>query len=402
MNKLSAQEVKNAKPKSKQYKLTDGGGMYLLVTKTGKYWRYDYRYLKKRKTLAIGVYPDVSLKKAREKHQDARKLLADGIDPGHLKKVTKAEKYLAAENSFGKLAWEWFAKQKWTEGHARTVRGRLDNDVIPWIGDRPVNEITAQEVLVVCRRVESRGAIESAHRVKTICSQVFRYCVASGLIESDPCRDLRKALTPTTPQNMPAITDPVKVGGLMRSIDGYEGHPITRAALQLAPLVFVRPGELRQAEWEEIDLKQAVWKIPSEKMKMKLPHLVPLSRQAINIIKEIKPLTGKGRYLFPSIRTTARPMSNNTVLAALRRMGYPKEEITGHGFRGMASTLLHELGWESKLIERQLAHSDKNTVRAAYNHAEYLIERTKMMQAWADYLDGLKAGGEVINFKQHA
>lgn len=397
MGKLTAPEIKNAKLDSKQYKMADGGGMYLLVNKIGKYWRFDYRYLKKRKTLALGVYPNISLKQARILHEEARRKLRDGFDPGNIRKSQKAEKYYAAENSFKVLSGEWFNKQNWTKGHARTVRGRLNNDVLPWLGDRPVSEITAQEVLAVCRRVESRGAIESAHRIKTICSQVFRYCVALGLIESDPCRDLRKALTPTTPQNMSTITDPVKVGGLMRSIDGYEGHPVTRAALQIAPLVFVRPGELRQAEWSEFDIDQAIWKIPSEKMKMKLPHLVPLAKQSIEIIKEIKPLTGKGRYLFPSIRTTARPMSNNTILSALRRMGYSKEEMTGHGFRGMASTLLHELGWESKLIERQLAHRDKNTVRAAYNHAEYLPERVKMMQAWADYLCGLKVGGEVIN-----
>jgi len=402
MSKLTAQEIKNVKPGSRQQKLSDGGGMYLLVTKSGKYWRYDYRYFKKRKTLALGVYPEVSLKKARERHHEARKKLSDGIDPGHLRKVYKAAKFQAAENSFGKLAWDWFSRQNWTEGHARTVRGRLDNDIIPWLGDLPVNEITAQEVLAVCRRVESRGAIESAHRVKTICSQVFRYCVASGLIESDPCRDLKKALTPTVSKNMATITDPVKVGALMRAIEAYEGHLVTRLALQLAPLVFVRPGELRHAEWSEIDFDKVLWKIPAEKMKMKQIHLVPLSQQAIQIISDIKPLTGSGRYLFPSIRSTVRAMSNNTILAALRRMGYPKDEMTGHGFRGMASTLLHELGWESKLVERQLAHTDKNSVRAAYNHAEYLPERTKMMQAWADYLDGLKAGGEIINLKRKA
>ncbi len=402
MEKLTAQKVKTAKLAPKQYKLTDGRGLYLLVTKAGKYWRYDYRYLNKRRTLALGVYPDVSLKKARERHRDARTLLADDIDPGHFKKVTKAARFKAAENCFGKLAWEWFAKQQWTEGHRRTVMGRMNNDIIPWLGDRPVNEISAQEVLIVCRKVENRGAIESAHRVKTICSQVFRYCIASGLVDSDPCRDIAGALTPTNPKHMATITDPIKVGGLMRAIEAYEGHPVTRAALQLAPLVFVRPGELRHAEWAEFDFDQAIWKISSEKMKMRQPHIVPLSKQALKIIKDIKSLTGYGRYVFPSARTTVRPMSNNAILAALRRMGYPKEQITGHGFRGMASTLLHELGWDSKLIERQLAHGDKNTVRAAYNHAEYLPERTKMMQAWADYLDGLKAGGEVIHIKRNA
>jgi len=402
MEKLKDIQVKNSKFNHKSFKLSDGGGLYLLVNKAGKYWRYDYRYLKKRKTLALGVYPEITLKKARKEHKKGREILADGIDPAYLRKAKKNDKFEAAENNFVKFAWEWFDRQKWTEGHRRTVRGRLENDIIGDLGHRPVNEITAQEVLTVCRRVESRGAIESAHRVKTICSQVFRYCVASGLIESDPCRDLTKALTPTEAKNMATITDPVKVGGLMRAIEGYEGHLVTRLALQLAPLTFVRPGELRHAEWSEIDFDRALWKIPAEKMKMKQIHLVPLSQQAIQIISDIKPRTGAGRYLFPSIRSTVRAMSNNTILAALRRMGYPKDEMTGHGFRGMASTLLHELGWESKLVERQLAHTDKNSVRAAYNHAEYLLERTKMMQFWADYLDGLKTGGEVVPFKRKA
>jgi integrase len=404
MGKLKALEVEKAKFKSKNYKMTDGRGMYLLVTKTGKYWRYDYRYMKKRKTLALGVYPDVSLKNAREKHQEARTKLANDIDPGFYKKVNKEAKIQAAQNSFERFALEWFSKQKqnWTEGHARTVKGRLDKNIIPYIGDRPLNEISAREVLIICRRVERRGAIETAHRVKTICSQIFRYCVASGLIDSDPCRDLTKALIPATPKHMAAITDPIKVGGLMRSIEDYEGHQVTRSALKLAPLVFVRPGELRHAEWEEINLEDAIWKIPATKMKMKRIHIVPLATQAVEIIKDLKPLTGSSQYLFPSIRSAKRPMSNNAVLSALRRMGYPKEEMTGHGFRSMASTLLNELGWESKLIEKQLAHQDNNSVRAAYNHAEYLPERIKMMQAWADYLDGLKAGGKIINFKRNA
>lgn len=402
MGNLTAQEVKNAKSSSKPYKMTDGGGMYLFITKTGKYWRYDYRFFKKRKTLALGVYPEISLKQARELHHKARNNVSNGIDPAHLRKINKNARFQAAENCFEALAWEWFGKQNWTEGHARTVKGRLDRHILPWIGKLPIKDITAQEVLGVCRRVEDKGAIESAHRVKTICSQVFRYCVASGLCESDPCRDLRKALTPANPRNMPTITDPMKVGELMRAIDGYGGNHVTRAALKLAPLLFVRPGELRQAEWSEIDLDQAIWKIPSEKMKMKQTHLIPLAKQALEIICDIKPLTGDGRYLFPSIRSTARPMSDNTILSSLRRLGYSKEELTGHGFRGMASTLLNELGWESKLIERQLAHSDKNTVRAAYNHAEYLPERIRMMQAWADYLDGLKSGCRILHFKKKA
>jgi integrase len=390
MGKLTAIKIKNAKPGTKNYKMADGGGLYMLVTKTGRYWRYDYRYLNKRKTLSLGVYPDISLKDAREKHANARKMLADEIDPAEHRKRMKAARFAAADNSFEKLAWDWFGKQNWTKGHARTVKGRLNNNILPWIGDRPVSEITAQDVLTVCRRVESRGAIETAHRVKTICSQVFRYCVAAGLVESDPCRDLAKALTPVSPKHMATILEPKKIGELMRAIEGYEGHQITRSALQLAPLVFVRPGELRHAEWSEFDLDQGQWRLPAEKMKMRQAHIVPLSRQALELIRDIQPLTGQGYYVFPSLRSNYRPMSENTVNGALRRLGYAKDEITGHGFRSMASTRLHEMGWPSHLIERQLAHRDGNTVKAAYNHAEYMPERIKMMQEWADYLDRLK------------
>jgi integrase len=390
MGKLTATKVKNTKPETKNYKLGDGGGLYLLVTFKGRYWRYDYRYLNKRKTLALGVYPEISLKEAREKHAEARKLLAEGIDPSLHRKRLKTARIASAKNSFEKLAWEWFGRQNWTEGHRRTVKGRLKNNILPWIGDRPVNEITAQDVLTVCRRVESRGAIETAHRVKTICSQVFRYCVALGIVESDPCRDLSGALTPVSPKHMATIIEPKKIGELLRAMDGYKGHQITRAALLLAPLTFVRPGELRHAEWAEFDLENSLWRIPPDKMKMRQTHMIPLSRQSIEIIMDLQPLTGSGRYLFPSIRSKNRCMSENTVNGALRRLGYEKAEITGHGFRSMASTRLHEMGWPSHVIERQLAHKEGNTVKAAYNHAEYLPEREKMMQAWADYLDQLK------------
>lgn len=389
-DKLTSIQVKNSKPKDKSYKLSDSGGLYLLITKTSKYWRFDYRYLNKRKTLALGVYPTVSLKEARDKHIDAKRLLANDIDPGHLRKVNKTTKLEAAEKSFEKLAWEWFTRQNWTEGHARTVKGRLNKNILPYIGNRPVNEITAQDVLMVCRRVESRGAIETAHRVKTICSQVFRYCVASGLVLSDPCRDLKDALTPVTPRHMATITDPKQIGALMQAINDYRGHTVTKIALKLAPLLFVRPGELRHAEWHEFDLDEVQWKLPAKKMKGRQPHIVPLSKQAVELIEEIKPFTSHGRYLFPSIRSIDRPMSENTVNAALRRLGYTKEELTGHGFRAMASTRLHELGWPSYLIERQLAHKEPNSVKAAYNHAEHLQERREMMQAWADYLVALE------------
>ena len=395
---LTDTAIRNAQPKHKAYKLSDGKGMYLLVNQSGKYFRFNYRFGGKRKTLSLGVFPETSLKEARGKLQNAREMLRNDIDPGLHKKTVKAMKADQQANSFEAVAVEWFAKNQptWAKGHAQTIISRLRANVFPWIGGRPISEITAPELLTILRRVESRGAIETAHRVKTICGQVFRYAVATGRAERDPAADLKGALAQRKPRHMAAITKPKEVGGLMRAIDGYEGHLITRCALRLAPLVFVRPGELRQAEWSEIDLEKAEWKIPGEKMKMDSPHIVPLARQAVEIFLEIQPLTGRGRYVFPSLRTSERPMSNNTVLAALRRMGYAKEEMTGHGFRAMASTILHEQGWPTEIIERQLAHSERNSVKAAYNHAEHLPERRRMMQAWADYLNALKTEREII------
>ena len=401
---LADTAIRNAKPRDKQYKMSDERGLYVLVTKTGKYFRFDYRFLGKRKTLAIGVYPDVTLKAAREKRDEARRQLAEGIDPSQYKKETRAMLMDQAANSFEAVAREWFTKNKhtWTHGHSRTIIRRLEFNVFPWLGKRPVASITPRELLTVLRRMEDRGALETAHRVKTICGQVFRYAIATGRAERDPSPDLRGALPPTKPKRMSTITNPEKIGELLRAIDGYTGHVITRCALRLAPLVFVRPGELRHAEWSEIDLERAEWKIPAEKMKMRITHIVPLATQAVDILREIEPLTGRGGYVFPSLRTTQRPMSNNTVLAALRRMGYDKAEMSGHGFRAMASTLLHEQGWPSDAIERQLAHAERNSVRAAYNYAEFMPERKKMMQAWADYLEGIKAGTKIIPIRSAA
>jgi integrase len=394
MGKLTAAEVKGAKFTGKACKLTDGDGLYLLVNGAGKYWRYDFRFLKRRKTLAIGVYPDVSLQEARKRLLEARIKISEGIDPCELRKITKINKLESAENSFKEIALYWFEKQTWTEGHRRTVKMRLENNVYPFIGDKPVKDITAQDVLLICRRIEARGAIETAHRVKSICSQVMRYCVACGLIPNDPCRDLTNALTPVKVKHMASITDPGQIGVLLKSIEDYKGNEVTRLALQLAPLVFVRPGELRKAEWSEFDFEQALWKIPAEKMKMKSPHIVPLSTQALESLDILKLLTGSEKYVFPSIRTKSRPMSENTVNAALRRLGYTKEELTGHGFRSMFSTRFHEMGWPSHLIEKQLAHKEGNSVKAAYNFAEYLPIRKVMMQAWADYLDDLRNNGK--------
>ena len=383
--------VRNAKPRAKPYKLADGGGLFLLVTPAGgKWWRLKYRIGGKEKLLSLGIYPDVGLKAVRNKRDTAREQLAAGIDPSGAKKAAKLAE--AGGESFEAIAREWHAKfaPTWVESHSARILRRLEADIFPWLGVRPIADIKAPDVLSALRRIESRGALETAHRAKENCGQVFRYAVATGRAERDPTGDLRGALPPPKEKHHASITDPKRIGDLLRAIDGYEGWFVTKCALNLAPMVFVRPGELRHAEWTEIDFDKAEWRIPAEKMKMRELHIVPLSEQVIAVLKEIQSLTGKGRYVFPSARTTLRPMSENAVLAALRRMGYTKDDMTGHGFRSMASTLLHELGWNHYAIERQLAHAERNSVSAAYNYAEHLPERKKMMQAWADYLDTLK------------
>jgi len=395
---LTDTAIRNAKPREKQYKLYDEKGLYVLVNKAGKYFRYDYRFSGKRKTLALGVYPTVKLQDVRTKRDEARMLIINGVDPSQHRKETKAMKANQAVNTFEAVAREWFAKNKpkWAKKHGISIIRRLELNVFPWLGGNPICEITAPELLVVLRRIESRGAIETGHRVKQICGQVFRYAIATGRAERDPSADLKGALASTRQKRMATITDPKKIGELLRAIDGYQGTFVARCALILAPLVFVRPGELRHAEWSEIDLDRAEWRIPAEKMKMKSPHIVPLAKQAVEVLREIQPLTGQGRYVFPNVRTSSRPISENTVLGALRRMGYTKDEMTGHGFRAMASTTLHEQGWPSDVIERQLAHAERNSIKAAYNHAQHLPERRKMMQAWADYLDNLKGDAKVL------
>ncbi len=395
---LTDTAIRNAKPQNKQYKLTDERGMYLLVNKAGKYFRFDYRFAGKRKTLALGVYPDVKLVEAREKRDEARKKIANGVDPSQVRKVQKSILVEQSENSFEAIAREWHGKYSsgWAASHAKKIIRRFELHIFPFLGSRPISDITPPELLAVLRRVESQGILETAHRAQQNCGQVFRYAIATGRAERDPSSDLRGALTPAKHQRMATITEPKKIGELLRAIDGYEGTPVSQCALRLAPLVFVRPGELRHAEWEEIDFNIAEWRIPAEKMKMKDPHIVPLSIQAVKILKYIEPITAQGRYVFPGVNTKSRPMSENTVLAALRRMGYTKEEMSGHGFRAMASTVLHEKGWPSDIIERQLAHAERNSIKAAYNHAQHLPERRKMMQAWADYLDTLKSSDKVV------
>ena len=398
-------KIRSAKPGDKAYKLFDSGGLYLEVSPGGsKYWRWKYRFGGKEKRLAFGVYPDVSLKAAREKRDIGRKQIGSGIDPGEARKAEKIAQ--AGAESFEAIAREWHAKFSpgWVASHGDRILRRLEKDVFPWLGKRPVGEIKAAELLSVLRRIESRGALETTHRTMQNCGQVFRYAVATGRAERDPTGDLHGAIPPPKEKHHASITDPKRIAELLRAIDAYQGYFVTKCALQLAPLVFVRPGELRHAQWQEFDLEKPEWRIPAERMKMREQHIVPLARQAVEILRELEPLTNRVfpsrpnalRYVFPSPRTHERAMSENAVLAALRRMGYTKEEMTGHGFRSMASTLLHEQGWNHQVIERQLAHAERNAVSAAYNFAEHLPERRKMMQAWADYLDGLKAGAEVI------
>jgi integrase len=377
--------------------------MYLEVMPNGsKYWRLKYRLNGKEKRLALGVYPDVPLILARERRETARKQLAQDIDPAEHKKATKAAKVERAGNSFEVIAREWFVNKSatWKAGHADKIIRRLEKDVFPWIGEKPITDISASELLAVLRRIEARGVIETAHRAKENCGQVFRFAIATGRAERDPTPDLRGALKTTKGEHFAAITDPHKVGELLRAIDGFQGQFVTQCALKLAPLVFVRPVELRKAEWAEIDLDKAEWNIAAERMKMGQPHLVPLCAQAVAILRELHQLTGSGRYVFPCARTGSRPMSDNAILAALRRMGYAKDEMSGHGFRAMARTIMDEvLEVRPDLIEHQLAHAVRDPNGRAYNRTAHLVERRKMMQQWADYLDKLKTGAEVITLR---
>ena len=395
---LTDTTIRSAKFGEKPVKLSDEKGLYLLVTHSGgKWWRLDYRFSGKRKTLSMGVYPDVGLKEARGRRDEARKLLADGIDPGEHRKVRKAAKLERTSNSFEAVAREWFAKHSpnWATTHADKVIQRLDKDVFPWLGGKPIAEITASELLTVLRRIENRGALDTAHRAHQNCGQVFRYAVATGRCERDPSGDLRGALAPAKHEHFAAITEPLAVGELLRAIDGFQGTFIVQCALKLAPLFFVRPGELRKAEWQQFDLEKGEWRYFVTKTKSE--HLVPLSSQAVAILQELYPLTSTRKFVFPG-RDPQKPMSEAAVNAALRRMGYDtKTEITGHGFRAMARTILHqELEIKPEVIEHQLAHRVPDALGTAYNRTKFLTERRKMMQQWADYLDKLKAGADVV------
>lgn len=405
-DRLTDVVIRNTKPGDKPIKLSDGGGLFLLIHPNGSfYWRMKYRHAGKEKLLALGVYPEVTLKQARKRRDEARKTIAEGIDPTEQRKADAREKRLAAANSFEAAAREWYAKQSptWVATHAKDVLRRLEGNVFPLIGHRPIAEIEAPELLETVRKIEERGSHDLSHRVLAVCGQVFRYGIATGRCKRDLAADLRGALTPHKKKHQAAVR-PEELPELLRLVDAYDettGDTLTRLALQLMAETFVRTSELIGAVWDEFDIDGALWIIPAARMKMKTEHIVPLSRQSIAILEELRPLSGGSRFLFPG-RNRDKPISNNTMLFALYRMGY-KGKMTGHGFRAVASTILNESGkFRPDVIERQLAHCERNEVRGAYNRAEYLPERRKLMQWWADYLHGVKSGGKVLPFIKSA
>jgi integrase len=396
---LTEARIRRARAKERPYKLRDGGGLCLLITPTdAKQWRLRYTFAGRESMLSLGTYPATSLKAARAKRTELRAALEAGKDPAAERRAERAN----SANSFETIAREWLGKQPFAPKTLQKAVWTFEDLLFPYIGSRPVSALTPPELLEVFRRLERRGKHETAHRAKQRVGQVLRYAIATGRAERDPTVDLRGALAPIKVTNRAAVTDPREVAQLLRALHGYQGHFIVEAALKLAPLVFVRPGELRGAEWAEIDLDAGEWRIAAHRMKMRRPHLVPLAKQAIAILREIEPLTGRGRYVFPSPRSAQRPLSDNAVTAALRRIGYTGEQMSWHGFRAMASTLLNELGFLPDIIELQLAHQERNEVRAAYNRAQRLDERRKMMQSWADHLDGLRAGSNVVPFRRLA
>jgi integrase len=391
---LSAVAVRNAKPREKPYKLSDDRGLFLLVTPKGqRYWRYKYRYDGKEKILAFGVYPDVSLADAREKRDAARKVVAAGEDPAANKKRAEAEKRARSLETFSIVADEWLERLE-KEGRSASTLSKLrwlTDFARPALGDRPIAEITAPELLEVLRKVEARGRYETANRLRSTFGTIFRYAIATGRAQRDVAYDLRGALITPKVSHRSAITDPKEIGALLRAIEGHEGQPAVRHGLRLLPHVFVRPGELRLAQWQEFDLETRRWTIPADRTKMRRQHRVPLSSQALGILRELEAITGDGKLLFPSILSAERAISDNTMNAALRRLGYDKSQMTAHGFRAMASTLLNETGkWHPDAIERQLAHVEGNDVRRAYARGEHWEERVRMMQFWSDYLDQLR------------
>ncbi len=391
---LTQLQITSAKPKAKPYNLSDGQGLVLAIQTTGsKLWRFRYRYAGRQKTLHIGPWPATSLADAREKCREARKAIAAGLDPALEKKREKVTARFAVATTFKDVALEWVAKCE-REGRAEITLDKIRwllGMAYPLIGSHPINGITPTEALSVLRKVEAKGRYESARRMRSVLSRVFRYGIATARCDRDVAADLRGALTTPRTVHHAAITDPEEVGILLKTMDGYTGQAVTRMALRLSPHLFVRPGELRQAEWTEIDVEKAVWSIPAERMKMRRPHRVSLSRQVLEMIAELREITGHRKHLFPCMGSPRKPMSENGVNQALRRLGYEHGEMTAHGFRAMAATLLNEMGrWNPDAIERQLAHQEASSVRRAYARGEYWDERVAMMQHWSDYLDGLR------------
>ena len=388
---------------AKSGKLGAGGGLFLLTKPDGaKLWRMKYRHAGKERLLSFGVFPEVSLAEARRRRDAARAVIREGGDPAAMARATKVAGKLAAADSFEAVAAEWLDRQRHALAAVTAAKAEWLLSLVPSLAPLPLSKITAPEVLAALRKIEAEGKHETARRVKQRIGQVFRYAVHHGRAERDPTADLRGALAPVKSTPHAAITDPAKMGELLRALHGYAGQPVTAAALKLSPLLFVRPGELRRMEWAELDLDAAEWRIPAGKMKMGEEHLVPLATQAVTMLRELRPLTGRSRYCFPSLRTADRPMSENAINAALRRMGFDGDTMTGHGFRAMASTRLNELGWAPDVIERQLAHTERNKVRAVYNRAQYMAERRKMMQAWADNLEALRMNANVVPIKRKA
>lgn len=412
---LSDTQCKNAKPSGKPAgdKLSDGGGLYLLVKGAGMYWRMDYTHLAKRRTLSLGVYPAVSLKQARDGRDKAKELLAQGIDPSTEKQETKQAEKLAAANTYETVAREFHAlkAEGWSEAHAGKWIRMNELYLFPVFGSRPIANIKAKDVLDALRKVEAKGILSTAQDLQQMAGQVFRYAVQTGRIEQNPVPDLKGALKPHVPKHFAAVVNPVAVGGLLRSIDAYTGTPTTQAALKLSALFFQRPGNIRAMKWSWVDFDNAMLTVPAEEMKRTQhgkvngkAHLIPLARQAVEVLKELQPLTMRSVYVFPGARTSTRPMSENTINAALKRMDYTTDEHVAHGFRAMARTMMAEqmTGIDPEMVEAQLGHGKSGPLGSAYDRAEYMAQRREMMQRWADYLDKLRTGADVIELRGKA
>lgn len=394
---LTDTRLKALRPRGKLYRVADDKGLCVEVPLTGaRLWRFRYRFNGAARMLSLGAWPEVSLAQARKRRDEARTLIADGIDPSARRQADKRE----SSQTFEAIAREWLARREVSEATTSKDRWLLEGFAFPALGAKPITAITAADVLALLQGLEDRGLLETASRLRSKVSAIFRHAVATLRAQGDPTVALRGAIKSAKVQHHAAITDPRKLGELLRALHGYGGGFVVACALKLTPLVFTRPGELRHAEWSEIDLDAAEWRIPAAKMKMHAEHIVPLSRQSVAILRDLHALTGRGRYAFPSPRSLERPMSENAITAALRSLGYDGNTMTAHGFRSTASTLLHELGYPSDVIERQLAHKERNAVKEAYNRAQHLPERRTMMQAWADYLDGLRIGADVIPIKR--